>query len=241
MSSRSGCRYLFAIAVLVVAFLVTAKWMGYFRVANVREAITRNEASNRVSQVMLALHEYEDAFEQLPNAATVDAEGRRLHSWRTLILPFMGMEASHGYRKLDLAKAWNDPVNRDVTMMEIADYESPRGRRHGKPGLTNIVAVVGPDTVIREQGAVTIDAIPDGASKTGVLIEFTDSEIGWAEPRDVTIDEAVRIIQGFDGDQGVVVALADGHPITIPSDTSADDIRKLFNCSDGSPPEFGAN
>ena len=48
----------------------------------------------------------------LPPAYTVDAEGKPLHSWRTLILAFLEQEPL--YRKIDLSKPWDDPANKEA-------------------------------------------------------------------------------------------------------------------------------
>ena len=45
---------------------------------------------NNLKQIALALHNYEEVYKVLPPAYTVDAQGRPLHSWRTLILPYPG-------------------------------------------------------------------------------------------------------------------------------------------------------
>lgn len=55
-----------------------------------RDSSQRMQCSSNVKQIALAVLNYESAYKQLPPAYTVDAEGKRLHSWRTLILPFMG-------------------------------------------------------------------------------------------------------------------------------------------------------
>lgn len=232
MSRRTACsQYLTGAAILVTLLTIVALCLP--DVANVRELVPLMDAQNRLRQVMFALQEYEDACEKLPNAAIVDEKGRPLHSWRTAILPFL--DSGSLYRRIDLTRAWNESVNAELVGIRIEDLESPRATGSGKAGLTNIVAVVGTDTVIRNQGEVTIDEIPDGASATGVLIEFIESDIGWAEPRDVSVEEAIRIIQTFDGFRGVAVVLADGSFETVPPNATAENIRKLFNCSDGPP------
>ena len=57
-------------------------------------AARRAQCTNNLKQIALALHNYEQAYKALPPAYTVDAEGRPLHSWRTLILPYLEEERS---------------------------------------------------------------------------------------------------------------------------------------------------
>src|SRR5258708_3361414 len=54
-----------------------------------RPAARRAQCNNNLKQIALALQNYEQAHKALPPAYTVDAEGRPLHSWRTLILPYL--------------------------------------------------------------------------------------------------------------------------------------------------------
>ena len=90
------------IVVLLVLFLP-------FTSAVPRPAARRAQCTNNLKQIGLALHEYVQEYDALPPAFTVDAQGRPLHSWRTLILPFLEQEAL--YKTIDLSKPWNDPAN----------------------------------------------------------------------------------------------------------------------------------
>jgi len=53
----------------------------------------RAQCSNSLRQIALALITYEHVHNELPPAYTVDAKGRPLHSWRTLILPYLEYES----------------------------------------------------------------------------------------------------------------------------------------------------
>ncbi len=91
-----------AILALLIAFLLPAT-------RSSRGAARRAQCTNNLKQIALALHNYEQAYKSFPPAYTVDANGRPLHSWRTLILPFLEQESL--YRAIDLSKPWNDPAN----------------------------------------------------------------------------------------------------------------------------------
>ena len=89
-----------------------------------REAARRMSCSNNIKQIGLAMQNYHTAYGTLPPAYTVDAQGRPLHSWRTLILPFIEQQALYG--EIDLSKPWNDPVTTSGSL-------KPRFRRISAP------------------------------------------------------------------------------------------------------------
>ncbi|MEL7264459.1 MAG: DUF1559 domain-containing protein [Planctomycetota bacterium] len=65
--------------------------------------------SNNVKQIGLGLANYHASWNSFPPAYTVDANGNRLHSWRTLILPYV--EQQPLYDRIDLTKPWDDPAH----------------------------------------------------------------------------------------------------------------------------------
>ncbi|HEY4260168.1 MAG TPA: DUF1559 domain-containing protein, partial [Schlesneria sp.] len=72
------------------------------------EAARRTQCKNNLKLIGLALYNYHDLYGAFPPAYTVDRHGKQLHSWRTLILPFLDQMPL--YQKIDLSKPWDDPV-----------------------------------------------------------------------------------------------------------------------------------
>ena len=71
-----------AIICVVIAFMLPAT-------RRARPAARRTQCKNNLKQIGLALHNYHDLYGSFPPAFTVDSNGMPLHSWRTLILPFI--------------------------------------------------------------------------------------------------------------------------------------------------------
>src|SRR6476469_182788 len=71
-----------AIIGVLVALLLPA-------VQAAREAARRMQCSNHLKQIGLALQNYHDTFGSLPPAYLADSQGKPIHSWRVLILPFL--------------------------------------------------------------------------------------------------------------------------------------------------------
>ena len=119
-----------AILMVLVSLLLPAR-----RTATV--AARRNTCTNHLKQIAFALLNYQEVYGSLPPAHTVDAAGKPLHSWRVLILPFM--EEAALYDKIDLAKPWDDPANREAFETTISGYECPS--TDGPPAHTTYLAV----------------------------------------------------------------------------------------------------
>ena len=105
-----------------------------------REAAHRNSCHNNLKQIILGLHNYHDENGKLPPAYTVDAEGNRLHSWRTLLLPYMeGYDEL--YQSIDLTKPWDDPANAMARETSMQLFQCPSADL--EDGMTTYQAVVG--------------------------------------------------------------------------------------------------
>jgi Protein of unknown function (DUF1559) len=78
-------------------------------IQSAREAARQVATGNNMPMISLALMNYEHTFKQFPPAYTVDAEGNKLHSWRTLILPLL--EENSVYNTIDFSKPWDAPEN----------------------------------------------------------------------------------------------------------------------------------
>lgn len=84
--SLIGCLLILGFVVILIGLMLPA-----VRVS--REPARRVQCSNNLKIIALALQNYEATYKSLPPAYTVDATGKRLHSWRTLILPFLEQQA----------------------------------------------------------------------------------------------------------------------------------------------------
>jgi len=220
---------LLIVAVCIIGVLVALLWPA---VAQARLAAQRMMTQNQARQLGLALINHQAAFGHLPPAQLGGREdGTGLMSWRVAVLPFL--EETQLYSGLQMERAWDDPVNLPLTNRALAVFSSPLCPDSQGTNRTAFVAVVGPDTVLRADGRNFLQAIQDGVGNTGMLLELRQTDIAWAEPRDISVTEAVRLIQSCPDDYGLAVAMADGSVTRIPPSATEDAIIKLFNGSDG--------
>jgi type II secretory pathway pseudopilin PulG len=148
-----------------------------------REPARRMQCGNNLKQIGIALHTYADEYGCLPPAYTVDAEGKPLHSWRTLILPFL--EQNRLYEKIDLAKPWDDPANRLAYEAEFGGnvYQCPSA---GLPkGHTMYLAVVARGGCFQSTRPRALAEITDDHNQTLMVIETPPQQaVHWMSPND---------------------------------------------------------
>ena len=127
------------LGLLVVVVLLVGLLPPFNRGRGVRETARRTQCKNNLKQIGLALHAYHDVYEALPPAYTVDANGKPLHSWRTLILPYI--DEVKLYSAIDLSRPWNDPVNSNAFKTVPTVYRCPSATL--PDGSTSYLAEIG--------------------------------------------------------------------------------------------------
>jgi hypothetical protein len=171
--------------------------------------------SNNLRQIALAIHNYKSVYQQLPPAYTVDAAGNRLHSWRTLILPFVGEQAL--YNRIDLSKPWDDPANAVLQRMDVVAFRCPSSKT--APGMTTYQIIDDPMSAFPGSNSLTFDAITDGLSSTILVFESDEAfAVHWAEPKDQSMTGYLSAARSSHR-SGRNVVMADGSLQFIPNGT----------------------
>ena len=90
------------------------------------EAWHRIDCTMNLKRIVLAMHLYEREHGTLPPAFSVDADGKPLHSWRTLLLPYFGdEELATVYAQIKLDEAWDSEHNRQFHGYNLDVYRCP--------------------------------------------------------------------------------------------------------------------
>jgi len=163
----------------------------------------------------------------------VDDSGRPLHSWRTLLLPFVDQLAL--YKRLDLSKPWDDPVNRFAQSVQIETFACPSG----DPSRTTYHAVATADSVMRVGRSLAPGEIQDKPGETLMVIEVNlERAVHWMTPEDsgaAFLREFDRNTRGTHG-QGFGLfhgMLADGSIVTYDHHLTAVDRAALATAAGG--------
>jgi hypothetical protein len=158
-----------------------------------------------------------------PGMAIFSERKEPLLSWRVSLLPYLEQRAL--LDEFDLDSVWDSEANLPLSEIVVPCYQSERGRRRF-PGCTNWVAVVGPTTVIREKRATRNEyaSVQDQIA----FIELLDSFIPWTQPRDVTIEEAIKLIRSSGEMGGLFCGTGNGRVIRVSANTSDKELRRLL-------------
>ena len=87
--------------------------------AQARTAQRRAEALNDLKHMALAMHNHYDVNRKFPAAASRDANGKKLLSWRVHVLPYLGQVELYESFRLD--EPWDSPHNTALLQNMPAD------------------------------------------------------------------------------------------------------------------------
>jgi prepilin-type processing-associated H-X9-DG protein len=215
--SGSGAMIVLVVAAclgaLVVCGILVALLLPAVQAA--REAARRSQCSNNLKQIALAFHNYHDVYKTLPPAYIPDEDGKPMHSWRVLILPFLEEAALHRQYRFD--EPWDSPTNRAVTSRMPNVYRCPNASAAPAGTETNYMVITGQGTVFEGAKAASFAHIMDGTSNTLLVMETVGSGVHWADPRDLDASQVTAPLgrggQGLPGSHhpgGLNVAFCDG-------------------------------
>lgn len=187
-----------------------------------REAANRTVCMNNTKQIAAALLNYESAYGSFPPAFVADENGRPMHSWRVLILPFIEEEGL--YSQYDFDKPWDSPEN-----LALADFMPSVYMCPSNPGsditLTSYLAITGPGTAFPGNRSTRMKDFLDGMHKSILVIEAADKGVNWLEPTDLDVSRMTFRPGSGPGDPSsshsggiVITGFADGHVDTIHDD-----------------------
>jgi prepilin-type N-terminal cleavage/methylation domain-containing protein/prepilin-type processing-associated H-X9-DG protein len=110
---------------IVIAIIAVLIGMLLPAVQKVREAAYRLTCTHKLTQIALAMHNYQDAFGSLPAGSLNAAPSKYVNyaGWATLILPFL--EQHDLYRQYDLTKFNWDAANQGVLDVQVKAFTCP--------------------------------------------------------------------------------------------------------------------
>jgi hypothetical protein len=230
--------------------------------ATARDIARRSTSVNQLKSLALALLNYESVHGALPPAAVIGPDGKPWHSWRVLILPFLGENDLH--EQYDYSQSWDSPKNQAVANKMPSVFRDPA--REGPPdGLTDYAAIVGKDAIFQPNAVtmkspddfpecltagkrMSLAAITDGLSNT-IMFATVDParKIPWTKPEDILLDEnfpgigkpaGIGAIHPVGNGLASLVAFAQGMVATVPDTVGTETLRKFLTRAGGEVVEY---
>ena len=195
--------------------------------------------ANCLQQISMAMLIYEADHGSFPPAYVADKNGRPMHSWRVLILPYLGRRDL--YEQYHFDEPWDGPHNRTLAHRMPWFYRCPSDTRNAD-SMTDYAVVVGPNTAFPGAKAVKLSDIPDGLQNTLLVVEAAKAGIPWLEPRDLSEDRMQFKINGDPNteissyhSQGANAAFCDGHTEFLSDSENARVLKDMVERNDGHP------
>ena len=199
--------------------------------------LRRNQCSERLTRIGLALHKYHDAHGHFPAPAFLRNDSASLLSWRVAILPYLGYESL--YERFRLDEPWNSVHNRGLIAEMPREFACPAGPAR-TTGETAYQVVVGPtidsysiNTPFDSTRGVDLREITDGTANT-VLVFEADTRVPWTKPDDLGWSPngpLPRLASNHAG--GTHVLLADGGIRFLKSTTQPELLRAILTINGG--------
>ena len=185
------------VVVFAVAILGSCLILGVFDNYGHYNASRYSICKNHLKLIGLALHNYHDDYGSFPPAYVADENGKPMHSWRVLLLPYLDeRELSEQY---DFSQPWDSPENRKLLEHMPEVFACPTHVRRGeKSQTTSYLAVLGPDSAWPGSKSLALSDIQDGPSRTILVVESGSREILWTEPKDVSPEQAAELLASAD-------------------------------------------
>ena len=231
------------VGVVVAALLVVA----FVRqVRNAREQARESVCNAHLYKMVFAMRLYHEQHGRLPPPYVVDEAGTPMHSWRVLLLPYLGYDEL--YSQYNFEEPWNGPNNSKLKNKMPDIYRCPNlGTVNSSQ--TSYFVVVGAGTAFPANRNVGIEnfagatdaelMITDDPTTTALVIESATRTTNWLEPNDLLLQDLLgdgefeRMLDECPDPAGIGVVFVDGKYFRISARTSAKDLRSMWTIQGG--------
>ena len=203
---------------------------------------SRNSSMKNLQKIASALNAYAEEYGTYPPPMTVDKNKLPLHSWRVLILPYLGEDDLYG--KFDLNKPWDDPVNMAHAYSMPNVFRHPEGAKTYYTPESDYYLVIGNGTLFPNGGPLGPKDVTDSSTQTLLVVTANPDVMSavWIEPIDIEFAKMSGQINGPSKhdvgqilDDGVTMATVDGRSHFLPDSTSSTILNALISPQGNEP------
>jgi hypothetical protein len=230
--SSKGCITILVILVAIMGCLILALGLLLLpAIQAAREAARASLCTNNLKQISMALLTYHDANGSYPPAYVADADGKPMHSWRVLLLPYLDdPDGNQVYESYRFEEPWNSEHNQTLAAKMPRVFHCPTS--DAEAGKTHYLALVGDDTMWPHDQSVTFRDVRDGLSNTICVVE-TSEAVSWLEPRDIAPEAFLAELSNPVHFRGSGVTMGDGSVQRISPDTPASAVSGMTTRAGG--------
>ncbi|QDU93380.1 DUF1559 family PulG-like putative transporter [Lignipirellula cremea] len=140
------------------------------------------DTSENLARIGLALRSYHRDYGQFPPAGIQENGEPPSHSWRVLLLPYLGMQEL--YDQYDFNEPWHSPRNDQVAMAMPGVFRAP-GQPMQEPYGTPLVAVTGDGTAWDDAQGMPHNEINTRLARRPLVLDDQESRTPWTSPADL--------------------------------------------------------
>ena len=203
-----------------------------------RASAQQSRCASNLQRIAMAMELYHDAYASYPPPYLADDQGRPMHSWRVLLLPYLGADLL--YEQYDFDVPWDDPTNIELARQMPEVYGCPADEEATSAGDTSYMVVVGDETLFPPGRAKGHEQLSDGAYGTIMVVESRGKGVSWLDPTDLRLADLSLFINAGDDPAiaslhtgGAQIVCADGQVHFLRDATPADAVRALLTSSGG--------
>ena len=217
---------------LALGFVLRPLILGY---RNTQQATWGNQCATNLNSLAQAIQKYVEEKGSYPPVWTADAEGKPLHSWRVLILPYLDEEEL--YNSIHLDEPWDSEHNRQFHSKMPTIFRCPASR-FANEATTTYSWIAGPSAYPSGPVALKPSDVTDNPNSTIMLVE-RKTPICWMKPEEISEENALKgvgIDRGIGSDhlrEGANVAFFDGTIRFISNNAPLDSLKKIISYSGG--------
>ncbi|GIW93858.1 MAG: hypothetical protein KatS3mg110_1899 [Pirellulaceae bacterium] len=238
-------RIMIGVLLLAAAVGSLATWIIYANLLprwrawqQARQAV---HCQQQLKKIAIALRNYYADYGQLPPVVVKAADGTPMHSWRVLLLPYLGYEALWANYRLD--QPWNSPANQAVAMTIPAEYQDTSQLGSN---TTPFLAITGPNAAWTIAETRQSAKFAEPAQQIILVMEMAGSNILWTQPVDADLSKISFTINGkhpigprAGHSGGPHVMAMDGSVYQLRPDLPDHMVRSLLDATDGATLSMG--
>ncbi len=192
-------------------------------------------SKNSHKQLALGLHNFHDHHARFPPQRLVDEQGRLLHSWRVLILPYLGEVQLYNQFRLD--EPWDSEHNIRLATKMPEVFRSPDDSPEmTAASKTRFVAPLTDRSMFGRRGdSPRIRDIIDGTSNTLMVVQTTaENAVIWTKPADLILTDDRPLFEQIAGKaDGFTACTCDGGAHYLDHNFTEATLRTMLSMAGG--------